>query len=367
MGASATVTKRMTPLTRQKIPIKLSICIATFNRAAFLGDTLDAIFAQATDECEVVVCDDASTDDTEKVIQKYARRSSCLTYVKQGANVGLDRNFDYAILKARGEYCWLMTDDDLLKPDAVRTVMEALHCDPSLVVVNCESKDLSMSKVITDRWLKLDGDCVYHPGEMDRMVFEAGYIMPFVGCIILKRNIWLEREKTHYFGSLYVHLGVILQKELPGVTVIVARPLVSYRMGNTKGFSSRIFEIVTVRLPELVWSLPISDQSKNKICRHSPWRSTHELFRLRALGAYSFKDYKKWIRPRTQTSSEAATRILIAVSPVLLINYLMQFYYVMFDRKDRHMWLHDLRTFRSTVKSASNLRRIAVAPNKLNY
>jgi glycosyltransferase involved in cell wall biosynthesis len=51
--------------------IKLSICIATHNRGFFLDQTLKSLTNQLTDECEVVIYDSLSTDNTFEVFEKY--------------------------------------------------------------------------------------------------------------------------------------------------------------------------------------------------------------------------------------------------------------------------------------------------------
>src|SRR5262245_4495007 len=109
-------------MTRKPI-YKLSICIGTFNRAEFLEATLQSIISQATSECEIVVSNNASTDDTDRVVAEYASRFGGLRYIKQGTNLGFDRNFDAAVETARGEYCWLFSDDDVMKPGALAGVL----------------------------------------------------------------------------------------------------------------------------------------------------------------------------------------------------------------------------------------------------
>jgi glycosyltransferase involved in cell wall biosynthesis len=53
--------------------LKLSFCISTLNRGSVIGATLESIIAaQATEECEIVVLDAASTDNTERVVSGYA-------------------------------------------------------------------------------------------------------------------------------------------------------------------------------------------------------------------------------------------------------------------------------------------------------
>src|SRR5262245_44458385 len=94
--------------------VKLSICVATRNRAAFVRETVINILRQVTPECEVVVVDGASTDDTESVLKTIVEHNDNVRYFKLDKNGGIDRDFDRAVELANGEYCWLMPDDDVL-------------------------------------------------------------------------------------------------------------------------------------------------------------------------------------------------------------------------------------------------------------
>ena len=62
--------------------IRLAICIATLNRGAFIGETLESIIRQATDEVEIVVVDGASTDNTEEVVRGFQQRWPRLNYLR---------------------------------------------------------------------------------------------------------------------------------------------------------------------------------------------------------------------------------------------------------------------------------------------
>jgi len=68
--------------------IKLSICIPTYNRAAFLGEALDSVIRQATDEVEIVVSDNASTDNTEALVREYQARFPRIRYHKNPGKSG---------------------------------------------------------------------------------------------------------------------------------------------------------------------------------------------------------------------------------------------------------------------------------------
>src|SRR5579864_441213 len=119
-------------------PLQLSLCIATFNRASFIGATLQSILGQCNDAVEVVILDGGSSDDTAGVVRQYAQRYPCVRYFRQEVNRGVDPDFDRAVGEARGRYCWLMTDDDLLRPGAIDTVLDAIRQDYALIIVNAE-------------------------------------------------------------------------------------------------------------------------------------------------------------------------------------------------------------------------------------
>lgn len=321
--------------------VRLSICITTFNRAAFIGATLESILVQTNDACEVVVLDAGSTDDTQRVVSEYTRRFNRLHYVRQAMNNGFDRDCDRVVGLASGEYCWLMTDDDLLKPGAVEAVLEALRGDVSLIIVNAETRDLSMSSVLQGRWLDFESNRVYRWEDIDRFFLEVGEILRYIGCFVIKRAIWLVREKERYYGSLFIYLGVIFQKQLDGEILVISEPFISYRQGNSHTFSRKMFETHMVNWPSIVWSLPLSETAKSKMCSAEPWRSFQLLLLWRGFGFYSLAEYRLFIRPRLCSIREGLTPTLVALLPGVLVNALFVFYYSLTRRPYLGVWQPD--------------------------
>ena len=82
---------------------KLSLCIATYNREAFIGETLQAIVAQLPNDMELVIVDGASSDNTAEVVARFAQRHPQLRYYREAVNSGVDKDFDKAVCYARGE------------------------------------------------------------------------------------------------------------------------------------------------------------------------------------------------------------------------------------------------------------------------
>lgn len=156
---------------------KLSICIATFKRGRFIGETLDSILMQLQPGVEIVVVDGASPDDTPEVMERYAASHPEIRYFREAENSGVDADFDKAVSYAKGEYCWLMTDDDLLRPRAVAAVLSALGGDDDLIIVNSEVRSVDLSELFEKRRLVFDEDKVYRADNREAFFTEtAAYL-----------------------------------------------------------------------------------------------------------------------------------------------------------------------------------------------
>jgi abequosyltransferase len=316
--------------------VRLSICIPTLNRGRFIGATLESIVSQATAEVEIVVVDGGSTDETAAVIESFQARLPRLRYFPAsepgpGPSLGgFDRDCNRAVELAAGEYCWLFTDDDLLRPGALSAVLDRLDGVLSLVVVNAEVRNLDLSRVIEDNRLGLDVDRVYAAGEDERLFAETGRYLSFVGAVVVRRDLWLGRDRARHSGLGFVHVGVLFQQPLPGGALAIARPLISIRYGNAS-WADRSFPIWMLDWPGVVWSLPgISDAAKARVCRKEPVTSLSSLLNARAIGTYSLQAYRTWLAPRLPPGPQRWAAQLIALLPGRLINPLALIYYGMF-------------------------------------
>jgi glycosyltransferase involved in cell wall biosynthesis len=276
---------------------RLSICIATFKRAAFIGETLRCIAAQLRPDVEVVVVDGASPDDTPEVVRPFAERDG-VRYFREAVNSGVDADYDKAVGYARGKYCWLMTDDDLLVPGAVARVLDAVADGPDLVVVNAETRTNDLSLLLDARLLRRTTDAVYEDSEREELFVEAASYLTFIGGVVIRRDAWMARDRASYYGSLFIHLGVIFQDPPLQRTRVLAEPLVSLRWGNAM-WAPRSFEIWMFKWPALVWSFAgLSPAAKARVCPREPWRNLKMLGLHRALGSYSISDYRTHLGER---------------------------------------------------------------------
>ena len=110
----------------------LSICIPTRNRARYLNDLLGMISEQfresetVANSVRVYVSDNASDDDTESVVASYKERLPGLGYHRNPSNIGGDGNILQVREFGRGDYIWVMGDDEVLKEGALSRVLGSL-------------------------------------------------------------------------------------------------------------------------------------------------------------------------------------------------------------------------------------------------
>src|SRR5665647_808769 len=96
---------------------------------------------------------------------QYLSRCPEIRYYREQENSGVDKDYDKAVSYAAGEYCWLMTDDDLLRPNAIKHVLKVLEGLPDLVVVNAEVRNSNFSCVLQERRWPIVEDKQYEAGQ----------------------------------------------------------------------------------------------------------------------------------------------------------------------------------------------------------
>lgn len=276
----------------------LSICMATFKRGAFIAETLDTILPQLRPGVELIVVDGASPDDTADVLSRYTISWPQLRYIREPENSGVDADYDKAVGYANGRYVWLMTDDDLLKPGAVDRVIELLGENPDLLVVDAEILDVRCEQMLQARRLAFSGVRRYGPDQSDALLTDAGDALSFIGGTVIRRTMWLQRERFPYYGSLFIHVGVIFQAPLD-CAIVLGEPLIQIRFGNAM-WSARGFEIWMFMWPELIWSFPgFSNEARARVTPARPWQIPRKMLGFRANGSYDLSQYHRFFRDRS--------------------------------------------------------------------
>jgi glycosyltransferase involved in cell wall biosynthesis len=107
-------------------PYDVTVLIPTFNRAAFLLESLESILAQTYPAHEVIIINDGSTDDTLEQLKAYEGRVRVLSK----SNAGKSAALNFGLKHVTGDLVWIFDDDDLAAPKALETLVGLLEANP---------------------------------------------------------------------------------------------------------------------------------------------------------------------------------------------------------------------------------------------
>jgi glycosyltransferase involved in cell wall biosynthesis len=144
---------------------RVSVVIPNYNHAAFLPRCLDAVLGQEPGPDEVIVLDDASTDDSVAVLERYAAREDRLRLERNPKNLGVVPNMNRGLALATGDVVAFLAADDAVLPQWLARTVPWLEAHPGVGMVSgqtewrCEATGMS--------WV-----------QGTRMPGQAGYVSP---------------------------------------------------------------------------------------------------------------------------------------------------------------------------------------------
>lgn len=230
----------------------LTIAIPTHNRARFLRELLHSVEEQIKHEpdVELIISDNASTDETSTVAQEFAGRGIRSKYLRSSENLGADANFLNCFERASGKYVWIIGDDDLIVPGGIEKVLTHLRANRfDLVYVN--SYSFSEDNSVGPKAGRRGAIEFTDPAGFARRV---NVFFSFISGNIVNRESVLEnagRELRSLVGTSLVQLGWTY-RALDGLKrgLYIDDQLIGMRVGNTGGYKvldvfGNVFQSIT--------------------------------------------------------------------------------------------------------------------------
>lgn len=218
----------------------LTIAIPTFNRRELLLGLLKQLEVLLAElrfsvHVEILISDNASTDDTSSALAEYAEGNVLrnIRIQRHEKNVGTDLNFLSLIVAARGAYFWLMSDDDRFVADGFQKLIGIIASanPPEFLLIN----QLTMSGN-GKRYFDWRDESVEN---LDQFVGDVYSYLTFVGIIVFRRRDIDFRVYEKYSGTLllisYVFIDSVLASSAPGLRM--SDPAISYKPDNTGGYA----------------------------------------------------------------------------------------------------------------------------------
>ena len=118
---------------------EVSVLLPVYNTPEdFLRQAVESILNQTFQDFELLIVNDASTTDVEKVIRSYS--DSRIKYFKNKTNLGISGTRNILLDKAQGKYLAVMDHDDISLPERLAREVDFLDCHPNIGVVSCRAK-----------------------------------------------------------------------------------------------------------------------------------------------------------------------------------------------------------------------------------
>ena len=112
---------------------RLSIGIPVYNGEKFLGELLTSLREQTFNDFEIVICDNASMDETEKICKEYAALDSRIRYHRNETNIGANRNFNKVFQLSTAPLFKWAACDDLYEPTYLEECVKILDQNPDAI------------------------------------------------------------------------------------------------------------------------------------------------------------------------------------------------------------------------------------------
>lgn len=128
---------------------RVSIGLPVFNGENYLREALDSILSQTYTDFELIIIDNASTDQTQQICQKYSAKDNRIRYYRNKQNIGAMKNFNNVFRLSSGEYFKWIAHDDVYSPTFLAECVDVLDRNPSVVVAHSKTACINKnSKVI---------------------------------------------------------------------------------------------------------------------------------------------------------------------------------------------------------------------------
>lgn len=209
----------------------VSVCIPTHNARPFLRETLRSVLDQTCPPTEIIISDDASTDDTLAIVDEM--RDDRFTVLRHDTNLGAEQNWNVACSASSGEHLKLLCQDDVLLPTCLEIQSEALKANPGSVFT------WSPRDVVTPRGRRLLRSRGYRPTRsvvtLDDVLVELvrSGTNPFgEPCAVLMRRSAFDAT-TGFHGRYLIDLNMWIDLLGLGPAVFVGETLSQFRISTT--------------------------------------------------------------------------------------------------------------------------------------
>ena len=243
----------------------VSVGLPVYNGANYVAAAIESILDQTYADLELIINDNASTDETEAICRAYAARDDRVLYARNENNLGASANYNATVDRARGRFFKWIAHDDLTAPAFFERCVEVLEADSSVSLAYPTPRDIDQDGkllAVLDSGLGFDGPS---PSERFRRTYEVEHSYL---CFFGVTRLDVLRQTARHGSYLYADRVLVSELSLWGRIHEVPEELLFRRLHE-----DRYVDAKTTYEDQLAWH----DTSRTGTIAFPRWRYYKEL------------------------------------------------------------------------------------------
>lgn len=208
--------------------MKVSVIVPVYNHSIYLRQRLDSILNQTYKDYELIILDDASTDNSREIIEDYIGKTPGIIKCFNDHNSGSPfKQWNKGVSMASGEYIWIAESDDFADPDFLNKSVEKLKKSDNTGLVFCDTTILDEQKRIKYRFS--DKKSVANVNLLTIKSFIRNPI-PNVSSVLFRKRAYIKagcaNDTMKYCGDWLLYLRIKKNSEIK----YIPEPLSTFRL-----------------------------------------------------------------------------------------------------------------------------------------
>jgi len=208
---------------------KVSVILPTYNRAAYVGDAVESVLQQTSDDLELIIVDDGSHDATEDAVAPFLADAR-VRYIRQN-NAGVAAARNHGLEKATGECIAFIDSDDIWNKDKLKIQLAVLDAVPSASIVCSDFSARNSHTYIDHSHLRT------YFTVLDTYHLAYGDVFPHVLPVVTTGTLGLREYEPVYWGNIY-------ETMLFGNIILTSTTLFRRDVFEQTGFFDRSYRIM---------------------------------------------------------------------------------------------------------------------------
>ena len=190
---------------------RLTIGLPIYNGETFLAESLEALLGQTYADFELIISDNASTDNSASICRRYAKQDPRIRYIRQPRNIGMVPNHNFVLAQARSELFKWASDDDLYARNLLGRCVDALDEHPHVVLAHSQSAMIDTAGSVIGLFEYHTAAGAHQPAERFRSMLFDGWDDYTYGVIRTDVLRQIPTHNSYHFADRILNTAIALQ------------------------------------------------------------------------------------------------------------------------------------------------------------